>query len=42
MQLQPSVPNELGSAPAGVATAIAAPSAIAALKTTFVINKVLP
>jgi hypothetical protein len=38
VQLQLSVPNELGSAPAGVAAGIAAPSAIAALKTTFVIN----
>jgi hypothetical protein len=38
VQLQLSVPNELGSAPAGVATGIAAPSAIAALNTTFVIT----
>jgi DNA-binding transcriptional ArsR family regulator len=38
MQLQPSVPNELGSALAGEATARAAKSVIAAVNTTFVIN----
>jgi hypothetical protein len=38
VQLQPSGPNELGSALAGVATARAALSVIAALNTTFVIN----
>jgi hypothetical protein len=42
VQLQPSMPNELGSALAGVATARAAPSVIAALNTTLVINNVLP
>lgn len=38
MQLQPSGPNKLGSALAGVATARAAVSVIAALNTTFAIN----
>jgi hypothetical protein len=38
MQLQPSVPNELGSALAGEATARAAKSVIGAVNTTFVIN----
>src|ERR1700684_36416 len=38
MQLQPSVPNELGSALTGEATARAAKSVIAAVNTTFVIN----
>ena len=38
MQLQLSVPNKRGSAPAGAAIAVAAPSAIAAVNTNFVIN----
>ena len=38
MQLQLSTPNKLGSAPAGAAIAVAAPSAIAAVNTNFVIN----
>jgi hypothetical protein len=38
VQLQPSAPNELGSALTGVANARAAPSVIAAVNTTFVIN----
>ena len=38
MQLQLSAPNKLGSAPAGAAIAVAAPSAIAAVNTNFVIN----
>jgi len=40
-QLQLSAPNKLGSAVAGVATARAAPSVIAAVNTILVINNVL-
>jgi hypothetical protein len=42
VQLQPSVPNELGSALAGVAIASPVPSIIATVNTTLVINNVLP
>ena len=42
MQLQLSVPNELGSALAGVAIARPVPSVIATVNTTLVINNVLP
>jgi hypothetical protein len=38
VQLQLSAPNKLGSAPAGAAIAVPAPSAIAAVNTNFVIN----
>jgi hypothetical protein len=41
VQLQLSAPNKLGSAPAGAAIAVAAPSAIAAVNTNLVINNVL-
>ncbi|MEA2203170.1 MAG: hypothetical protein QOI89_3953 [Solirubrobacteraceae bacterium] len=41
VQLQLSAPNKLGSAPAGAASAVAAPSAIAAVNTNLVINNVL-
>jgi hypothetical protein len=41
VQLQLSAPNKLGSAPAGAATAAAAPNAIAAVNTIFVINNAL-
>jgi hypothetical protein len=41
VQLQLSARNKLGSAPAGAAIAVAAPSAIAAVNTNLVINNVL-
>jgi hypothetical protein len=42
VQLQLSVPNELGSALAGVAIVRPVPSAIATVNTTLAINNVLP
>jgi hypothetical protein len=41
VQLQPSAPNELGSALAGLGIARATPSVIATVNTTLVINNVL-
>jgi hypothetical protein len=41
-QLQLRTPNKLGSALAGIAAATAAPSAIAALNSTFVITNHSP